>query len=411
MINTSKSRQLRYDSFGFILLVGLVTAIQAMCTTLTLPALPAIASGLGTTPDMAQLTISCFLIGVACGQLILGALSDRYGRRPILLGGIAISVVAGIGCTFAPSIESLIGFRLMQGFGGAAGMVLGRAIVRDLFERGRALKAMSAIAAIISIVPMAGPPITGLLLQWFSWRVIYGIVTLIALVLGVMTWMWIAESLKKPDPTATDPRRIAGNCWQMLKRPECIGFVLVGASTYGGLFAFLAIISFIAIDSFGLTTVDAGWLLGSVSLANWFGSLFNNRIAGRWSVRTILRLSTGATLVSAILMLAATNAVAQGTLSGALGLSAIMLPMTLYGITFGVTHPTTIVMYLQPLPHIAGTASALGASFQMVTGAAFAWFAAYLYDGTPIALGYCLALAGGIAFLTFNLVSARYTPG
>ena len=297
--SASPSRHLHYDSFGFILLVGLVTSLQAMCTTLTLPALPAIAQGFGTTPDMAQLTISCFLIGVACGQIIAGALSDRFGRRPILLGGIGISVIAGIGCTFSQSIEALIALRFLQGFGGAAGMVLGRAIVRDRFDRERALKAMSTIAAIISIVPMAGPPITGFMMQWMSWRVIYGIITLIGLTLGIMTWMWIAESLKKPDPTATDPRRIAGNCWEMIRRPESVGFMLVGACTYGGLFSFLAIASFITIDTFHLTATEAGWLLGGSSLASWFGALFNNRISGRFPVRTILRTSTAVTLISA----------------------------------------------------------------------------------------------------------------
>ena len=409
--SASNPRHLHYDSFGFILLVGLVTSFQAMCTTLTLPALPAIAEGFATTPDMAQLTISLFLIGVACGQIISGALSDRFGRRPILLGGIAISIVAGFGCTFSQSIETLIALRFLQGFGGAAGMVLGRAIVRDRFDRDRALKAMSAISAIISIVPMAGPPITGILMQWMSWRVIYGILTLIGLVLGVLVWRLIAESLKKPDPTATDPRRIAGNCWEMIRRPESMGFMMVGACTYGGLFSFLAIASFITIDTFHLTATTAGWLLGASSLASWFGALVNNRISGRFSVRAILRVSTAMTFLSALLVLAATWAVANGHITGTVaGLTVIMIPVALYTFTFGITHPTTIVMSLQPVPHIAGTASALGASFQMVTGATFAWLSSYLYTGTPVALGYCMALAGGLAFLIFTFVAARHTP-
>ncbi len=407
----SNPRHLHHDSFGFILLVGLVTSFQAMCTTLTLPALPAIAQGFATTPDMAQLTISLFLIGVACGQIISGALSDRFGRRPILLGGIGISVVAGFGCTFSQSIDTLIVLRFLQGFGGAAGMVLGRAIVRDRFDRDRALKAMSAISAIISIVPMAGPPITGIMMQWMSWRVIYGAITVIGLTLGIMTWMWIAESLKKPDPTATDPRRIAGNCWELIRRPESVGFMLVGACTYGGLFSFLATASFITVDTFHLTATEAGWLLGGSSLASWFGALFNNRISGRFSVRTILRISTAVTFLSALMVLAATWAVANGHIVGTVaGLTAIMIPVAIYTFTFGVTHPTTIVMYLQPVPQIAGTASALGASFQMVTGATFAWLSSYLYTGTPLSLGYCMAMAGGLAFLIFTFVSAKHTP-
>ncbi len=407
----SNPRHLHHDSFRFILLVGLVTSFQAMCTTLTLPALPAIAQGFATTPDMAQLTISLFLIGVACGQIISGALSDRFGRRPILLGGIGLSVMAGFGCTFSQSIETLIALRFLQGFGGAASMVLGRAIVRDRFDRDHALKAMSAISAIISIVPMAGPPITGIMMQWMSWRVIYGALSLIGLVLGFLVWMLIAESLKKPDPTATDPRRIAGNCWDMLKRPESVGFMLVGACTYGGLFSFLAIISFITIDTFHLSSTTAGWLLGASSVASWLGALFNNRISGRFPVKRILRISTACTLLSALLVLTAAYAVTQGLIGGTAGIVAIMVPVAAYTFTFGVTHPTTIVLYLHPVPHIAGTASALGASVQMVAGATFAWLSAYLYSGTPMALGYCMVIAGGLAFLIFTFVSAKYTPG
>jgi len=388
----------------------MVTAIQAMCTTITLPALPAIADDFHTTPDVAQLTISCSLIGVSCGQILSGALSDRFGRRPILLGGIALSVAAGAGCTFAPSIGSLIALRALQGFGGAAGMILGRAIVRDLFERERALKAMSGIAGIISIVPMAGPPIAGLLLHWWSWRVIYGMLTLISLTLGVMAWAWIGETLKKPDPTATDPRRILGNCLQMIRRPDSMGFVAVGCLTYGGLFSILSLIPFVGTDTFQLSAAQAGWILGGMSLATWVGTHLNNRIAGRWPVRRALSVSTAFAFGGAVLLLGVCIVLAHGQLSGGQGLATLIIALGIIGLTFGVTHPTTVVMYLHPLPHIAGTASALGASFQTLTGAFFAWLAAYLYDGTPPALGYCVMLSIGAAFLAFHLVARRYSP-
>jgi DHA1 family bicyclomycin/chloramphenicol resistance-like MFS transporter len=388
----------------------MVTAIQAMCTTITLPALPAIAEDFHTSPDVAQLTISCFLIGVSCGQILAGALSDRFGRRPILLGGIALSVAAGAGCTFAPSIGSLIALRALQGFGGAAGMILGRAIVRDLFERERALKAMSGIAGIISIVPMAGPPIAGLLLHWWSWRVVYGLLTLISLTLGLMAWAWIGETLKKPDPTATDPRRILGNCLEMVRRPDSMGFVAVGCLTYGGFFSILALTPFVAADTFRLTAAQGGWILGGLSLATWCGTHINHRIAGRWPVRRALTVSTAIAFTGALAVLAVCLGLASAKLSGPEGLAALVLALAAVAFTFGLTHPTTIVMYLHPLPHIAGTASALGASFQTLTGAFFAWLAAYLYDGTPPALGYCVMLSLGGAFLVFHLAARRYSP-
>ena len=133
-------------SIAFTVLIGTVAALQAASTTVTLPALPGIAAGLDTTPAMAQFTVSGFLLGVACGQVLSGAVSDRYGRRPVLLAGLLLAFLTGIGCTFAQDIGTLIAMRVLQGFGAAASMILGRAIIRDVYEGQQALRAMSNMA-------------------------------------------------------------------------------------------------------------------------------------------------------------------------------------------------------------------------------------------------------------------------
>ena len=127
-------------------------------------------------------------------------------------------------------------------------------------------------------------------------------------------------------------------------------------------------------------------------------------------VRRVLTLSTGLAALCALALLAASEAIAHGRLPGTAGLVALVVPLVLAGLSFGITHPTTIVMYLHPLPHIAGTASALGASFQTITGALFAWLAAALYDGTPLALGYCCLITLGGSFLAFQLIAKRHAP-
>ena len=403
-------RPLDPESFGFILIIGLTTAIQAICTMLMLPALPQIAQQFHSTADLAQLTISGFMLGVASGQLISGALSDRFGRRPVLLYGVALSVLAGVGCTFAPSIGTLIGFRALQGMGGAASMVVGRAIIRDRFEGGRALKAMSTLSAIVSIVPMAGPPLTGVLLNWMSWRGIYALITGFALVMGILIWLCIAESLARANSQAANPRGILHNCLSMLRRAECMSFVLIGSLMFAGLISEVSILGFVAHDTFALGTGVSGVLLGAMALAYSMGAVANRRLAGRWSVRSILRFSTTLALVSGLVTLGVSFAITHGVLSGMPGLALLIASVMTFNFAFGVTNPAVIVMYLQPLPHMAGTASALAATVQTLGGALLVWVAGYLYDGTPAAIGYCVAFVSVSAFLIFRLSAMRYVP-
>jgi len=401
-------------SIAFTVLIGTLAALQAMSTTVTLPALPGIAAGLETTPAMAQYTISGFLLGVACGQILSGALSDHHGRRPVLLAGLAIAVVTGIGCTFAQDITTLVALRLVQGFGAAASMILGRAIIRDAFEGEHALRAMSNMAMVLGVVPMLGPPLAGLMLEHLSWRWIYGLLTAITLAVGLVTWRRLGETLRVPDPCATDPRRILANCLEMIRTPASIGFVITAYLLYGGIFAYLALIPFIARDSFGLSASSGGWLVGLSALSIWSGAVINNRLIRGVPVRRMLRASTALAFGSALAVLLATLAVTQGwwgpQRAATAGLSCIVGAAMAFCTAFGMTQSNCIVLSLQPLAHIAGTASALGASVQTLCGALGAWLASRLYDGTPAALGWCMVIAGTLSFLTFTLVAARYLP-
>lgn len=401
-------RPLSPDSIGFILLIGFVTAIQAICTMLMLPALPQIAQEFHTTPDIAQLTISGFLVGLASGQLISGSLSDRFGRRPVMLAGVALTVLAGVGCTLSQSIESLIAFRALQGMSSAAGMVVGRAIIRDCFEGSRALKAMATLSAIVSLVPMAGPPLTGLMLHWTSWRGVYAFITTFALVIGVLVWLRIAESLASPDPRAADPRRIAANSLSMLRRADCMSFVLIGSMMYGGLISLVSILGFVAHDTFALDTGVTGVMLGSMALSYSFGATVNSRIAGRWPMRSMLKTTTAAALAGGLATLAAAFAISHGLVSGPPALALLLATTMFYGFSFGASNPVVMVSFLKPMAHMAGTASAVAATVQTLIGAMMVWLAGYLYDRTPAALGYILTLVSFVAFMTFRLSAVRY---
>ena len=397
-------------SIGFLFLIGFVTGLQAMATTFTLPALPVMAASFATTPAIAQQTISGFLVGLSCGQIIAGAFGDRFGRRPILILGTTLFVITSFGCAFAGSIQQLIILRIIQGFAASAGMILGRAIVRDTFERVDAIRAMSTIGGIISIVPMIAPLIAGLLLPFLSWRAIFIVLAVASTVICLLIYLRIGESLRTPDPRATNPIRILHNCMEMIRRPDSISFVLIVGISYGGIYVFFTLVPFIVIDTSGLGAASAGVVLLLTSASTWIGTRFNNQISHHWSVRRALRFSTSLALVSSLILLGTTWAVANGALSGNAGLVAVVAPLLMFSFSFGVTHSTCIVMALQPVPHIAGTGSALQASFQTLGGASFAWVAAHFYNGTPVTMGIFMAISSLIAFLIFTFVATRYAP-
>lgn len=174
------------------MLLALVTAMQAIGTIFTLPS---IATDLGSTPDRARLTLSLYLGGFACGQILFGALSDRHGRRPVLPGGMLLFTLADVGCALATDFRMPFAMRALQGFAGGAGMILGRAIVRDLFERERAQLAMSVLVGVMTMVPMLSPFLGGLVMEITAWRGLFVILALLSALLTAFTWLLIEVSI------------------------------------------------------------------------------------------------------------------------------------------------------------------------------------------------------------------------
>lgn len=389
------------DSSAFIFLIGFATSLQAIGTTLAIPALPDIAAAFAAGPEVAQLVVSGYLIGLAAGHLTSGPLSDQFGRRPVMLAGIAIAIVASLGCVLAPSIGSLIGFRALQGFGGAAGMIIGRAMIRDSFQGTQAMQAMAAQAAIVSIVPALGPALAGLMLHATSWRGVFGFIAVIACAIGFGIWFVLPETIARLNPGAASPKRVAASSIEMLRRPDSRVFAFIAAMMYGGLISMISLLGYVARDSFAMGPAAAGALIGGTALAYMAGSIVNNRITARVPVARMLAVSLAAMLLFAILSVGAALLVKQGGVAGIAAFALLYGPMLAYQFLLGFIFPTSIALYLKPLPHIAGTASALGASMQTIMSALMAWFGGLIYDGSPLAVGICQVLTTGVAVALF----------
>ena len=233
---------------AFRVLLGAQSMVSSLAVDMSLPALPALGQDFGAPADRVQLTIGAYLIGYAAGQLFYGPLSDRFGRRPMLLLGMAIYTLSAVLCPLAPTIEAVVALRLLQGFGGCVGVVVTRAAARDYFSGTNLAQMLSSLSAIQAFGPLVAPVLGGALASHLGWRSIFLAQGGFAALVLLAVWTGFAESLPRRDPHAIRPRQLLANYATFFANPRCIGFTLVATCVFSGLFAVLSASPFVLID-------------------------------------------------------------------------------------------------------------------------------------------------------------------
>jgi DHA1 family bicyclomycin/chloramphenicol resistance-like MFS transporter len=358
-----------------VLVLSLLLGIQPVTTDLYLPALPALTEGFGAGMAQAQLTLSALLLAFGGSQLLWGPLSDRFGRRPILLWGLAAYVVAAVGAALAPSMTALIVWRTLQGAAMGAAVISARAIVRDLYAPVDGARAMSRGLTGLGIIACGGPILGGLVSDLAGWRV----ALLVTAVFGAVTLAVIALRLRETapvaDPHALSPARLARNWWTIARHPTFIAYCALSAASYGGLFTFLAASSFVFIRVLGLSKTQYGLTMFTVSFVYVLSTVLCRRLLPRFGLRRTVAIAGGLTLAGGVLMAVLAHA-------GVRSVWAIALPFYLFMMGHGVHQPCSQSGAVGPFPQAAGTASALNGCLMMV--AAFAmggWLGTHM-DGT-----------------------------
>jgi DHA1 family bicyclomycin/chloramphenicol resistance-like MFS transporter len=379
-----------------VLVLSLLLGIQPVTTDLYLPALPALTDGFGAPMAQAQLTLSALLLAFGVSQLFWGPLSDRFGRRPILLWGLAAYVVAAIGSALAPSMALLIIWRIVQGAAMGAGVMCARAIVRDLYTPVAGARAMSRGLTGLGVIACLSAPLGGLLSDIFNWRAallalaVFGAVSLAVIVLR------FEETLGLKNPRALEPRTLIRTWWTIVRNPTFVAFSLLSTASYGGLFTFLASSSFVFIGVLGLSKTQYGLVMFSMSLVYILGTFACRRLLPRFGVRRSVAMAAVLTLAGGLL----TAALAW---AGVRSVWAILLPFYLFILAHGVHQPCSQSGAVGPFPGAAGAASALNGFLMML--AAFAmggWLGTYM-DGTV------LPMAHGILFWSVCIALTAWT--
>jgi MFS transporter, DHA1 family, multidrug resistance protein len=388
-------------SRAFRVMLGAQSMVSSLAVDMSLPALPAITLAHGTTAARAQLTIGLYLLGYASGQLFYGPLSDRFGRRPMLLIGLSIYTLSGFLCAFAPSIETMVGLRLLQGFGGAVGVVVTRAAARDHFGGRELAQMMSSITAVQAFGPLAAPVIGGILATHYDWHVIFLVQGCFAAAMLASTWMGFAESIKQRDIHAIRPGRLVANYLTFFSNPRCIGFALVSASVFSGLFIVLSASPFVLIEVYGLSSQAYGFFFGGSVLGYMVGSFGNRRLLHQGVhsenlLRTGLFVLLGAAL--AMLLFAAQR---WG------GVAGVMAPYVIYCLGISLVQSNAVAAAMEPVPHMAGTGASVMGAIQMASAATAGFIVDLFFNGTGTPMGIGMASAALAAMAAYWLIARR----
>ncbi len=381
----------------FPLLVAL-TACGTLGMHIIIPALPATARAMGISIGTVQLTITLYLVGLAAGQLLYGPLSDRFGRRPVLLAGMTLFTLASLATAMAPSPAILIGARVLQSIGGCAGLVLGRAAVRDAATPDKAAGQLALLTVTMSIMPAVAPAIGGYITAFVHWRASYFLLVAIGSVTLVATLLLLPET--NVGASRHVPLSFGRGYGRLLLSPVFLGFAVAGAFTTTAFYAFMAAAPFIFENTLHQPTQDVGvyYLIIMVGVAA--GGIFANRLSKRVSLRTGLRVANGLAIAGAICFLLA-------DVTDHLSVLTVVASITLFTAGTGMASPFAVAGSVSANPMAIGAASGLYGFFQMGYGmlctvAVESWHPGAVYPVAVILVGSTL-----VSFAVLALAARR----
>lgn len=380
------------------LMLGAVIALPPYSIDTSLPAMPAMADAFGVGTAAVQVTLTAVMLGSAIGQLVVGPLSDRLGRRPVLLAALGLFTLASAGCVFVTDIEMLAGFRLVQGISVAGCRVLPRAVARDLFDREDAARLLSYMMVFGGTAPILGPLIGGYVTVWFGWWAVFAFMAFYTAIVLAMIAIYFQETLAAPDYGALNPGRLIRNFALILRNRIFWGYLACNMCVTGGLFAFLAGSSLVLIRFLGETPEQFGFDFAAVMIASVTFNYIGARLVGRLGIDRLL--------FAGVVMAALSGTVlAALAFAGIATLAAILIPMAGFMAAYSLIVPQATAGALSPFPEVAGAASSLLGFLQICVGAASATAVGVLDDGTQMPMTTAVGIAAvALPIVYFSLV-------
>jgi DHA1 family bicyclomycin/chloramphenicol resistance-like MFS transporter len=375
----------------------IVSAVSILSTDMYTPSLPHLSDVFATTPETVKLTMSLNVLGFAVALLVFGPLSDRFGRRPVLLGGLVGFIVCTLGCAAAQSIGALIAARTLQGVMASVEAVIALAVIRDLYDEAGSVRILAVYGMVIALAPAAGPVIGGYVHVGFGWRANFALLAVFGLAVTTMVWRCLPES-SAPDCTALRPGRVVGDYLRLFANRRYFASAVVCGASLGGIYAFVTAAPFVFIDRLGVATQHFGFYQAAIVAAYFLGSLAANRLATRFAIAPILR--------AGLWISAAGGAASIAVL--ALGLEspvAITAAMALFAFGLGPVFATAPVWSLHAARASTGVAAALLSAVEMGGGAIGAFAVGIFHDGTAWPMAITVAAGSVVAMVAYKLAA------
>lgn len=383
-----------------VVLLALMLGLQPITTDLYLPALPMLTQELQGSVTQAHLTLSALLLAFGSSQLVWGPLSDRYGRRPILLIGLGAYVLSATAALLSQSMLQLIVWRVVQGAAMGATVMCARAIVRDLFEPLAGARVMSQALSGLGVMACLSGPLGGFLAGTWGWQItLLALVVFAAVLLGLVIWQF-EETLQHPNPQALQLRQLIRTWRQIVQNPTFLTYSLLGSASYAGLFTFLAASSFVFIGVLGYSQHEYGLVMFSMPLSYISGTVACRRLVPRLGLARTVALGAVLSLLGGVLM-------ATLAASGQQNLWSIMLPFYVFMFAHGINQPCTQSASVGPFPKSAGTASALNGFLMMLVAFGMSTWLGKAMDGTSKPLAYGVGFWGVVIALIAALALRR----
>ena len=388
----------RMSPLLIVVLLALLLGVQPIATDLYLPALPGLAADLNAGVGRAQATLSALIFAFGLSQLLLGPAADRFGRRPVLLGGLLLLVIASAGAALAADIAELVAWRALQGIGVGAAVVCARTMVRDLYVPTDGARVMSKALSGLGLIALASPLLGGLIATLLGWRATLAVSGVFGLGCLLLVALAMPETARTLNPAALRLAPMFTVWWRILRHPTFLSWSLLVSCTYGGLFAFLAASAFVFIDVLGMSRMACGLYIAGMSISYIIGTFW----CRRWLLRHGL---AGAVRRGAAFTLAGGASMAALAWAGVVSPWAIALPQFAFAFGHGIHQPCGQAAVVGPFPQQAGAASALAGFMLAATAVAVGAWLGVAMDGTVRPLTDTVgAMAAATALVAWTLV-------
>ena len=390
---------LRPGTFALTALLAGLSAFGPLTTDMYLSSMPDIARQLSATPAQVQFTISAYLIGLAVGQIAYGPVSDRYGRKPVLLGALGIYSLAGLACALSASIDLLVAARVFQALGAAGLLVVTRAVVRDLYTGARAGRELSVIAAVMALGPVLAPAVGGLLQTAFGWRSVFFALLFVGLAGIAAVVFLLPETLRERAPERFSLMAMLRSFGVLLRHPAYVAYLGLGTFSFAGLIVWITSASFVLQDLYGLSPFHFGVLFAFGALGYMSGSTFAARSVTGLGINRVVGLGSVTLVIGGLAMLAALAFAPSSAL-------CLVIAAAIYIAGLGMVFSQSIAGALSPFPERAGAASSLFGFCQQSVAAGGGALIGVLMGQSAWPVAIMVAAFGGLTFVLWAATRA-----